>query len=81
MVDPRFNPEDGSPNGLIINDPTSLTRYVASQLESVAAPSLEGHGSPPPKLEETEHPNMEFVDEDLLHHFNEDPLRVNSFRC
>ena len=28
----------------------------------------------PPQLEEIEHLNMEFANEDLLHHFNEDPL-------
>ena len=72
MADPRFIPEDGSANGLIINHPTSLTSHVASQRESMDAPSFEGHGAP--QLEEIGHLNVEFANEDLLHHFDEDPL-------
>ena len=40
VVDPRFNPEDGSANGLIINHSTSLISHVTFQLELVTAPSL-----------------------------------------
>ena len=42
----------------------------------MAAPSLEGHGAP--QLEETENLNVEFVDEDLPHQFNENPLELTS---
>ena len=38
----------------------------------MAVPSLEGRGAP--QLEETEHLNMEFANEDLLHQFDKDPL-------